>query len=241
MRKLPNLLVIFCFIFCFPPISTADISPIAWNTAFLSPAPPNIKQRIEEGLSDIYSISYEDIPKTLEIVFVGVQDDRILIQFERTPRRMTNLCVFDVQGNYLYGYRLFIRHNDTRLALSPNRDGILILDWRVAKIGYPGVLVLSSDQKAEYYYYRSQTASDDFSVWNSDYQLVSHRNGRVIIANSLTNEEQIIVDHSKEYAFAHPNQSQGSSTPGFLFLAFIVIVCLGSIGLPILMNRLWKN
>lgn len=240
-----SFLTIICLlIIIFPLFGQAESGLIAWNAMPLEPAPSQIISKIQKGVSSVVPVSWEEVPKSLEIEFIGIQGSQILLVFEKNVRRNTYVCVFDVEGNYLYGYRLKKSHNDTQFALSPVRDGILILDWRVAEQYYPGILVLCPDGTEEYYFYHSDkaVAIDDYSSWESDYTLVDRKNGQVIISNKETGENQIVVDYSKEFLQYRPKQTAESirkkkQQDRITLLIVALVTCCGSVLLPRLVKR----
>lgn len=238
-------LVILCILLIVLPLTVrAEDDLIAWNTMPLEPAPSQIILKIQKSVSSVVPVSWEEVPKSLEIEFLGIQGSQILLVFEKNVKRNTYVCVFDVEGNYLYGYRLKKSHNDTQFALSPDRDGILILDWRVAERYYPGILVLCPDGIEEYYFYHSNkaVAIDDYSSWKSDYTLVDRKNGQVIISNKETGENRIVVDYSKEFLQYRPKQtaesiSKKKQQDRITLLIVALITCCGSVLLPRLAKR----
>lgn len=113
------IVILYALLIVLPLTVRAEVDKTTWNTVPLESASSQTILRIQKGVSSVVPASWEEVPKSLEIEFIGIQGSQILLVFEKNAKRHTYVCVFDVEGHYLYGYRLKQSHNDTQFALSP--------------------------------------------------------------------------------------------------------------------------
>lgn len=79
-----SFLTIICLlIIIFPLFGQAESGLIAWNAMPLEPAPSQIISKIQKGVSSVVPVSWEEVPKSLEIEFIGIQGSQILLVFEK--------------------------------------------------------------------------------------------------------------------------------------------------------------
>lgn len=92
-----------------------------WNTQILldSGEPPHTAEIIKRS----------DIRYGKRVRKTCLQDDRVLFVFASEPDRRVQLLVFNVFGEYRYGYWVYME-NHVQAALSPCYEGILLFDYK---------------------------------------------------------------------------------------------------------------
>lgn len=212
-----------------------------WNMRELIEAGNQVREEAES----IYVVkrmlaSEADLPKGLKISSANIQDDDVLVVFNRYRDLNPSfdrdyIAVYDVYGNWQYGVE-GIFSSSTLVALMPDSDGLLFRKWRNNSTGDDLYLLLLPDGLktglVEAVYWGSD-GLDTPVFWKSEYQVLSTDGSRLVIRHAATGEECVVFDYSDAYPEMYPHSSKieeehehmlNALVPVFFMLVMILVL-----------------
>ena len=162
-----------------------------WNTQPLldSNEPPRAVEMIKRN----------DICYGKKVKKTCLQDDHVMFIFEKDLDRKVQLLVFNVYGEYLYGYWVYIEER-VQVGLSPCYEGILLFDYKKRDGGRCPVAVLTPNGNYEkkWFAYTDNLgfASEAYIDCSSDYEVI-RESEKYVIRNRESLENTAIFDFSQ--------------------------------------------
>ena len=146
-------------------------------------------------------INESDIRYGQKVRGICLQDDQVLFIFDDDLDGGAQLLVYNVFGEYLYGYRMYIGGRSTmRVALSPTYEGILMFDYKDREENRYPIIHLTPDGHYEEKWF---AYSDDLGFGSeayidgfSDYEFLDE-NGKCVIRNKTTLDITNVFDFSE--------------------------------------------
>lgn len=163
----------------------------SWNTQVLldsgEPARSTTVNVMEEN----------DIRYGKKVERIYLQDDLVLFVFEHELYRPTQLLVFDVFGEYLYGYYAYIQDP---MQVAPSHEGILTFSFKDKDGGRcpVGVFTPNGEHKKKWFVYTDDLGfpSEAYVDCHSDYEAI-YENGKYVIRNRESLEITATFDFSQ--------------------------------------------
>lgn len=130
-------------------------------------------------------IDKDDIDYGQLVRGICLQDDKVLFIFDDDLDRKVQLLVYDVFGEYLYGYSMYIGGRSTmRIALSPCYEGILLFDYKEREDDrYPVTLLTPNGYSMKKWFANKKEfglASEAYIDCSSDYEVINE-DGKYVI------------------------------------------------------------
>lgn len=148
-------------------------------------------------------IEKNDIRYGKKVSKTCLQDDHVMFIFERDPDRKVQLLVFNVYGEYLYGYCVYIEDR-VQVGLSPRYEGILLFDYKERDGSRCPVTILTPNGNYEkkWFAYTDNLgfASEAYIDCFSDYEAVKE-NEKYVIRDRESLENTAIFDFSQTPKF----------------------------------------
>lgn len=201
--------------FFFSPMNSGEQSPelsACWNTQDMKPA-QGMAQTEAETIYRIERVfeSEDEFPKGLRIESAEIQDDRVLVVFERYRNLKRSLdrdhlAVYDTSGQWLYGFEGVVPYESIGIALRPDREGILFRKWKLNQTDNDLFLLVGPDGSKQAFA-AEKLGSDIPAYWHSEYSIVDTKESRLVISHDATGEQTTVFDYSAEY----PQMYLGSS------------------------------
>lgn len=162
-----------------------------WNTQILLDS--------NEPARTVKMIEKNDIHYGKKVSKTCLQDDHVMFRFERDPDRKVQLLVFNIYGEYLYGYWVYIEDR-VQVGLSPCYEGILLFDYKEKDGGRCPVTVLTPNGNCEkkWFAYMDNLgfASEAYIDCTSDYEAVKE-DGKYVIRDRESSENTAVFDFSQ--------------------------------------------
>ena len=162
-----------------------------WNTQILldSGEPPHTAEIIKRS----------DIRYGKRVRKTCLQDDRVLFVFASEPDRRVQLLVFNVFGEYRYGYWVYME-NHVQAALSPCYEGILLFDYKKRDGNRCPVSVYTpyGNHEKKLFAYTDDLGftSEAYIDCSSDYEAI-RESEKYVIRNRESLEKTAIFDFSQ--------------------------------------------
>lgn len=184
-----------------------------WNTRAMTPA-TGLAAEEAETLYQIKRVfdSEDEFPRGLKIKEANVLGTRVLVVFEkyRDLNRAYDrdyMAVFDVSGNWMYGFEGVLPYSSTRIALNPEKEGVLLWEWKMKQTENELFLLVDPDGHKKMYV-TEDIWSDTPAYWKSDYKVIQTKESKLVIAHTDTGEQVVIFDYSDAYPEMYPNSSK---------------------------------
>ena len=184
-----------------------------WNTRAMTPA-TGLAAEEAETLYQIKRVfdSEDEFPRGLKIKAANIQGTRVLVVFEkyrdlnRTYDR-DYMAVYDVSGNWMYGFEGVLPYSSTRIALNPEKEGVLLWEWKMKQTENELFLLVDPDGHKKMYV-TEDIWSDTPAYWKSDYKVIQTKESKLVIAHTDTGEQVVIFDYSDAYPEMYPSSSK---------------------------------
>lgn len=184
-----------------------------WNTRAMTPA-TGFAAEEAETLYQIKRVfdSEDEFPRGLKIKEANVQGTRVLVVFEkyRDLNRAYDrdyMAVYDVSGNWMYGFEGVLPYESTRIALRPDQEGILFWQWKLNRTDN-ALFMLADPEGFKQMYVTEEIWSATPAYWKADYKVIQTKESKLVIAHTDTEEQVVIFDYSDAYPEMYPNSSK---------------------------------
>ena len=207
-----------------------------WNTIDMIPAEGVDREEADSifQIKRVYA-SEADFPKGLKIKWANIQDSRVLVIFERyrdlNPAYDRDyMAVYDVSGEWMYGFEGILTSASSRIALMPEREGILFWEWKKEHVGRELFMVVNPDGNKQMLV-SEDIWSDTPAYWKSVYKVIHTKESKLIVVHTGTAEQTVVFDYSEAYPTRYPHSSkideeQEKLFTGLIPIFFMIIVIL---------------
>lgn len=209
-----------------------------WNTIDMIPA-EGVDGEEADSIFQIKGIyaSEADFPKGLKIKWANIQDSRVLVVFERyrdlNPAYDRDyMAVYDVSGEWMYGFEGILPYSSTKIALMPECEGIVFWEWRTKQTNRELFMVVNPDGNKQMLV-SEDIWSDTPAYWKSEYRVIHTKESKLVVTHADTDVQMVVFDYSDVYPMRYPQSSkideeQEMVLDGLvpIFFMFVIILLL---------------